>query len=247
MININDLYQAVNGEVNTNQSGMVPPYLFDLIVYKVSIKMAKNKMRKAESSQEISDDIGNFLKSVNIMVTVPNGSNYGLIKYPNDYFYYMNSRIYVSEDSVTCPCATATMDDAMCEKFGDKDSQSKYVLTEFPMLKIDNSRWAGVLDHVRLKPTLKDPKITQFSDGFKVAPKQVSIVVLDYYRKPVRAHWGYVQVDDYFEYDPNTSVQLDWVETMFGEFVDAIKPIYMEVLRDPQGFEMSLKSAEIEA
>lgn len=247
MINVNDLKMAIEGEVNTSQSGMVSPSLFDLMTWKINMKLFKKKCRESESSQEIIEDIASFLKSVNKMVAVPNGSNYGRISYPSDYGYFMNARIYVQEDSVVCPCPNSVSDTDVCNKWGDTSLISNIKLTEVPMTKVDNSRWAGILDHVRLKPTLSNPKMTQYADGFKIAPKDVSVMTLDYYRLPIRSKWNYIAVGDYFDYTPTGSVQLDWVETMFGEFVDSIKPLYLLALRDPQGFEMAIKTEDIAA
>lgn len=247
MILIDDLYNAVNGEVNTSQSGFVQPNLFDLMCWKVSMKLFKKKCREAERSQEITDDIALFLKSVNIMVTVPNGSNYGRISYPANYGYFMSARIYVDDKAATCPCPNSESDDTICGKWGDKNAQSNIVLSEVPMGKIDNSRWSGILDHSRLKPTLESPKMTQYADGFKVAPKQVSIMTLDYYRLPVRSKWNYIAVGDYFQFTPIGSVDLDWTADMFGEFVDSLKILYMLCLRDPEGFQMAIKAEEVAA
>lgn len=46
MINVNDLKMAIEGEVNTSQSGMVSPSLFDLMTWKINMKLFKKKCRE---------------------------------------------------------------------------------------------------------------------------------------------------------------------------------------------------------
>lgn len=223
------LYNSFCSWANTFQGGFYRPQTdFILAVNNISNQVWTEKTDEAENNQSVNDDLAVFLKSKNCIVEAIN-KVYGRVPYPNDYGAYSSARILLYEGK--------TVGDKDCETCGSKpeaDEEERYQmvekylngLEEVDCSKVDNSKWAACLSHLTKGPTLNSPKMTQNKDGLIVAPRRVSVVVLDYYTTPVDATFKYtispgnVQTGagDQLIYDP-TSVPLQWKESMINEFV----------------------------
>ena len=92
---------------------------------------------------------------------------------------------------------------------------------------ISNQRWSAVLKHLTKYPTYENPKITQINNGFKVAPREVGVVVLNYYKKPKEATFIYTNSTANLQtgaggqiiYDKKNSQPLEWTPTVKNEFL----------------------------
>ncbi len=77
-------------------------------------------------------------------------------------------------------------------------------------------------------------KIRQIDNGFEVSPRNVSVVVLDYYVEPKEATFVYtispgnVQTGsgDQIIYDEKNSVKLEWPATVRNEFLIELGQTY---------------------
>ncbi len=75
----------------------------------------------------------------------------------------------------------------------------------------------------------------QDSAGFKVAPKGVQSVVLDYLHTPRKAVFGYtIGTGDIVVYNSSTSQQLEWTGVVENEFLNELGKKYASSIGDPQ-------------
>lgn len=246
-----DLWPAFISMVNNYQGGWFRPQSdFEKQVNKISLEIWKDYTEQADKTQNIVDELSVFLKSTN-MIVEPTKNGFGLIKYPKDYGRYSSVRIIVYNDE-TIP--DSSLDICGCDgeikKCGaneteqeksDREEAYKNGITEKSLYKIANSRWGSILDHRTKKPTLSNPAITQYEGGFKVAPRNLSVVILDYYIEPKYAIFVYTVSagntitgqGDSIVYNQQLSGKLEWNKTMIPEFVDRLCKVYGIYTRDP--------------
>src|SRR5438105_5880762 len=186
MIDLFDLYKSFKSYVNTFQGGWFRPQTdFQQACNDTSNELWEMWTRQAEKSQEIVDNLAPFLKSKNILVK-PKYTYYGTFAPPAEYGRYASARIIV-HGSACLPCKD--VDNGDCEELVLKEKEAveqKYYesICERQIDKIDDQRWGAVCEHLTKQPTLLNPKITQIDGGFKVSPRNVSVVVLDFYVRP---------------------------------------------------------------
>ncbi len=250
-----NLYNIFCSEVNTYQGGFFRPDRdFINSVNRISLDIWDKWTAQAEKSQEITDELAPFTKSVNLLVKQTNQA-YGLLAYPPDYARFSSARILLHDNE--------TVEDDCCSTWNGKEytkvceaeteeqaaqrvSDYKDGIVESQVYKIDNSRWSAILTHRNKKPTFEDPAMTQVDAGFKVAPRQVSVIVLDYFVKPTTATFNYTIAQgnpqtgsgDYLIYNPN-SIPLQWNATMIPYFIDELRKVYSRYTRDGLLFQMS--------
>lgn len=258
MIDLFDLYNRFCSENNTYQGGLFRPERdFQRAANSISLEIWNEWTAQAEKSQEIQDELSVFLKSVNVIVQSTT-QNYGLLTYKKDYGRYSSARILIHEDHTICD------DDLdMCQTVGgectpnnhketETESQTrteKYKdgITEFPIYLISNSKWASILTHRTKKPTFEEPAMTQYEGGFKVAPRQATVVIFDYYIKPSNATFKYdiapgnpqTGAGDYIIYNESKSKKLEWRESMIPEFLERLSKVYSKYTRDSLLFQMN--------
>lgn len=256
MIDLFELYEKVCGTFNTQQGGHIRPHRnFVDWVNDVSIELFEEYVAVAEKNQQISDYLTPFLKSVNVVVNPIAGTMYDVIKFPTDYEHYGSARVFYNSNETGCPCQGLPIIDGKdgkeCENpYQDEDDKikaqlkSEEGLCESSIIKVDNQRWGSICGHKTMSPTKKNPKITQFDGGFKIAPKQLGVIVLDYYRKPVKATFDYTitnpgNIDEYLQYNSGTSTKLEWSSVLVNEFVNRIGKKYGKFIREQFIFETS--------
>ncbi len=256
MIDLFDLYNRFCSDNNTFQGGFVRPERdFERKVNSLSQEIWNEWTALAEKTQEIDDNLAVFLKSVNVIISKSTG-NFGIAIYPKDYGRYSVARTILHKDACLCDTSKDQYENGVCTKEGKTETEiekqeriEKYKdgITEGLCTKVESSRWASMLDHKKKCPTIQDPGITQFEGGFKIAPRQVSVVVLDYYIKPKYAKFiftiaaGNPQTGsgDYMVYDAAASGKLEWPETMIPFFLDKLREYYPRFTRNAQLFQMS--------
>lgn len=246
------IWNAFNSWANTFQGGFYRPQTdFIIDLNNISNKVWTELTDEAENNQSNQDDLTPFLKTKNCIVLNTLGT-YGMFANPDDYGAFSSARLLLYEGK--------TVGDKDCETCGSKpdaDEEEKYQmvqryldgLEEVDCSKINNSKWAACLAHLTKAPTLSSPKITQISfadskgnlvSGFKVAPRRVSVIVLDYYTSPVDATFdftiapGNVQTGagDQIIYNATTSIPLQWKPSMIDEFVIRLGERYGIFTRD---------------
>lgn len=240
MIDVYSLWLDFDSAVNTSINGWFRPETdFVRAVNEISIKLWNKWTNDAEKSQESKDKLFPFLKSRN--TTVENQSAYyGVAKKPPLYGRLASARIIVHAD-MTLP--SKEVEEGKCEGFKSKEEiTDEYYdnIKEFRVQIIDNQRWSSYCEHLTKGPTLEKPGITQINDGFKVAPRKVSVIVLDYYVEPKKATFNYTITvgnpqtgsGDQLVYNSVLSEKLEWPETVRKEFLDELVSWYSQYTRD---------------
>lgn len=234
------LYQDLTSYVNTYQGGFFRPQTdFLSAVNNISKDIWREKVAQAEKAQEFVDDLLPFLKGKNMKV-IQQQSYYGTFKPPTGYGRFAGARILLNNDKETIP--DKNIDQGKCDNVkSDLERTQEYYesLEERLVEKINSQRWTAVCTHRRKAPTFENPKITQVDEGFRVAPRTVSVVVLYYYVEPENAEFKYtispgnIQTGsgDMMIYDPS-SKPLQWAENMRNEFLVRLGERYGLFTRD---------------
>lgn len=227
MIDLYKLYLSFVSYVNTFQGGWFRPESdFQRACNDISMSMWNEWTAQAEKSKEVKDNLIYFLKSKNIKVDSGKGA-YGIFSPPDDYGRSASAR-YITDGTNFIP--SNDVDEGKCDGLEtDEERAEDYYdnIQEVGIDVIDNKNWAAVNSHLTKKPTLQYPKMTQINGGFKVAPREISVVVFDYYIKPVDAVFGYTVTPgnlqtgagDQIVYNKNTSRPLMWPTTLSNDFL----------------------------
>lgn len=226
MLSLYSIWSSFQSLVNTAQNSFFRPQTdFAQQVNDISNEIWEEWTGMAEKSQEIRDHLAPFLISKNLKVE-PRNTYYGEALYPKNYGRFASAAVWsLKNQCVPCP----NVDGGKCKgvKTQEEVNEEYYAnITENEVDLVDAQRWTSCLNHKTKKPTLSKPKITQINGGWKVAPRDASILVLSYYTKPVEGTFKYTVVagntvtgdGDYIQYDP-TSVPLQWPETVINEFL----------------------------
>lgn len=257
VLDIFDLWRSLIGNVNTQQGGHIKPQgNFQNWVNEISMELYREKIAKWELNQMISDELSPFVKTVNGVLVVQQGKSYDLLPYPTDYGYFSSARI-LQNAAAGCGCMIegAEILDGKTGKCGgweDPDyAELKEIhkgddLCELSVTKIPNQMWGNACNDSFKKPTPEQPIITQFDGGFKVAPKKLGVIILDYLKLPRKAVFGYtLGVDDNIVYNAGTSVQLEWGENMKGEFLARLQKRYAMFVREDFVYQASEQERQI--
>ncbi len=229
-IDPNDLYNDFIALVNTFQGGFYPPAsVFIRVANDISLDMWNRKTEQAENSNQIDDNLYPFQKTKNCIVVNTN-QTYGIFNYPDDYGAYSAARIAVYQGK------TVGYDDCdICGSKPEYDEEEKYQMiqryldniVEHDVKKIGSSKWGSCLSSLTKPPTLEFPKITQTNKGYKVAPRQVSVVILDYYVEPTPATFMFTLAPgnpqtgsgDQMIYNKAASTPFQWNLNVVNEFL----------------------------
>lgn len=226
MLSLLQIWNSFTSVYNTSQQSFFRPQTdFVTQVNDISKDLFLKWADMSEKSQEIRDFLFPFLISKNLMVT-PKNSYYGFLKKPDTYSRWGAARIWTLKEE-TVPCAE--VENGKCEgwKTQDEVNEEYYKnIEEAEVDLIDQQRWAACLKHLTKMPTLKAPKMLQIDGGWRVAPRSVSVIALDWYKEPKDGEFKYSVVagnpqtgsGDFIQYDP-TSQQLEWPPTVINYFV----------------------------
>lgn len=83
---------------------------------------------------------------------------------------------------------------------------------ERPIEKVTNQAWGNIQVSVLQEPNRIFPKYSEFADEFRFLPRDISIVMLDYWTVPVKPVWGFTIVNNKQVYDPTISVDFEFPE-----------------------------------
>lgn len=249
MITLFTLYEKFCGAYNTQQGGHIRPNRnFVDWVNDISLGMFEEFVAVADKNQMIQDYLSPFLRSVNVIITPKPGSMHDEIKMPKDYEHYGSARVFyngtkgcldgdkpcINSDGETCESPFVDIDDQQVKNDGTD---------EYAIGKVDNQRWGSICGHKTLKPSISKPKITQYDGGLKIAPKNLGVIVLDYYRKPKPGTFLYTitnpgAIDEYIQFDTN-SAPVEWSEVLINEFLNRMGKKYGKYVRDQFVYETS--------
>lgn len=237
MIDMFDLYKSFRSYVNTYVGGWYRPQTdFTQACVDINTKLFVKWTGEAEKSQEAKDNLSPFLLSTNI--TLNQKGPYATGVFPKDYSRFGTARIIVSEDQVVDP--TKTQDQVTSAYF---DS-----LKQIQVEMVDDKKWGAVNAHLTKGPTLCNPKMRQIIstnkdnsvNNFQVAPRSVSVIVLDYYRQPKIPTFVYTTSvpnlqtgeGDEIVYNKTGSQPLEWPENVRNEFLIELGSRYGLFSRD---------------
>lgn len=221
------LWSSFNGLVNSFQGGFYPPVtVFMPAVNAISNEMWEEKTAQAENNQKIEEDLFPFLKTKNCIVT--NDKIYGTFKTPDDYGYYSAARL-IMHDGKTVGQEVEDTNKPIIDEQTEYEIVERYKngVEEVNVTKISSSKWAACLSSETKRPSLQKPKITASDGVFKVAPRKISVIVLDYYVRPTDAVFAYTTAEpnvqtgsgDQIIYDKKKSIPLQWDSTLINEFL----------------------------
>lgn len=248
MISLFDLWEELAGTVNTHQGGHIKPNRnFTKWANTISLDIFKDMVEDYQRSQVMSDELTIFLSTVNVIVPRVPAQKWDIIKLPDTYKFFASAKVVrrAGDNGAACCDTCDTIDGATgdCKKYIDPDEIALEAqaaddnLTEWPIEKVPTNRWAGVCNHVNLPPTLINAKITQYDQGFKLAPKGLGIIVMDYFRTPRPATFAFTILNpgaenEYIQYDAVTSLPLEWGDTMIPEFLARLQKKYGRFVRE---------------
>jgi hypothetical protein len=247
MIDLFELYESLQARVNSQQGGHIRPNRnFMKWVNETNLDLFEELYEDFEKSQNISDKLTPFLVTVNIVFTPNKGAGYDQITKPKDYGRYGTMRAY-KRSGAFCglpgmPCLDCNFKPAPCPDILTEDeieqisaSQDEN-LKEVPIEKIENSRWAAQSQRISKAPTVNSPKVTEYDKGFKILPKNLGVIVLDYFRLPVTPVFNYSLTgqgteNEIIQYNKSGSTQLEWNPTVISDFLDRLEAKYFKFIR----------------
>lgn len=87
---------------------------------------------------------------------------------------------------------------------------------EVPVDPVKNRDW-GQIYASQLNPgTKRFPKYTEFRKEYRVLPKDIGIIMIDYFKTPIPPVWNYTVASGRPVYDPTGSVDFEWDEFAFN-------------------------------
>lgn len=240
MISICQLYSDFKGRENTWQGGHARPASFEAWVHEVQIEMLNELVMALGNNQVITDNLRPFLRSVQLPLSISVSG--GIINYPKDYRRFSSVRFFSKNiNGPGCLCSDIKIlgDDGECRELTEEEKAealNSSELCERGIDMIENQFWGSICDDKIAGPSLSIPVATQLQKGFKVLPKSIGIVVLDYVAIPARPKLNYTEdVRHNFTCLP-TSSKLDWGEEMLPEIFARLKKRYSAFTRNDQGY-----------
>lgn len=238
MLSIYDLWTSFQSTVNTFQGGWFRPTSdFTTKVNDIANDLFIKYTNEAEKSQKARDALFFLLKSENRKCRQSN-SNYSIVDMPEKYERFAGMSILFHGDK--------TYQDPDVQKcdadISDEERKEKYLseLQRRTVQLVDNMRWNACLTHITKQPTLDNPKTTFINEGFRVAPRQISSVVFDFYVKPEKAIFAYTEAPGdrntgagkQIIFDKNKSSDIPFPQTLKNEFIVRLGEAYGLFTRD---------------
>jgi hypothetical protein len=250
MIDLFDLYERFRARVNTHQGGHASPQrVFLGWVKDINIELFNEYYKAYEKNKDISDKLSPFYQTFNVVVTSLQGQMYDLIKRPAGYSRIGSIRIYRIGDMCagykgnktidcngveTTECPTLLDQDELFQLQASQDAKRK----EIEVDRLDSARWGALSKRISKGPTIDAPKFTLYDQGFKIAPKRLGVVIVDFFRLPVEPTFAYTiinpgQEDEAIQYNQAQSVKLEWDPTLIPEFLSRLEVLYGAYIRNP--------------
>lgn len=254
MISVCQLWNDFRGRENVWQGGHARPSSFASWLHEVQIEMQNELIKALGNNQTVTDNLRSFSKSVQVPVNLASGN--GIIAYPKDYRRFSSLRYFSKkENGIGCLCSDIPLmnKDGECHKIEEckelTEEEKAELLTSEELCEngidiIPNNKWGSVCQHELIGPSLSMPYATQLDKGFKVAPKQIGYVILDYISIPVRPIFNFTEVRHNVTC-LSTSTSLNWGEEMIPEIMARLKKRYSAFTRNSEGYSEGEKEREI--
>lgn len=251
MISICQLYIDFKGANNTWANGHFRPKSFIYAVHESQIEIF-NELRKAwENNNIVDDNLRNFFKTV--QVPLKKLKKNGLIEYPKDYSTFSSLGLYSKKDNgagVLCAdLEILDVEEKSCRPLREEDKEEETAmnsdqLIERDIRKVPNGKWRAAVSHEFIVPSIEDPICTQYNTGFKVLPKELGYVVLDYLALPERPILNIVRKGNDFICGEGCT-NLLWGEEILPELMSRIKTKYASYTSNQQKYIEGVKETQI--
>ena len=249
MISVCQIYNDFKGASNTWQYGHFRPKSFEYALHEASIEIFNELRKEWQKSQIVSDNLRPFFKSAQKQISnLPKG---GMIDYPDDYSMFSSLRFFTKAtggSGVLIDCDIID-DDRSCRPLREEDKVAMLAaeeLVEHEISKIDNMRWGAFCAHQFIPPSLDNPGCTQYNDGFKVLPKKIGIVVLDYLAIPERPKFIYTKGPrNAFICDPLKCTNMLWGDEILPELMSRIKTKYASFVGNGAKYQEGQRETQI--
>lgn len=234
------LWLDLKSNTNTKQGGHLRLRDFNSWVNQISLQLFNEKFQAWEKDQMVVDDLSRPFLESNPYPTNKTLLNHSILDYPKNYAYFSSARIFKTPDEkVVKGC------EEECKE-GEEQEPKESVLAnvcEVNATKVDNARWGSVCSNTIVPPTLNRVFITQYEKGFKVAPKEVGYITLDYLRFPKKAELAFLPGANQV-YDPSKTVDLEWSDTVRNEFLARLEVAYYTFIRELAMYQTGIAKKE---
>lgn len=246
MISTCQLYNDNKSAVNSWQHGHFRPQSFEFALYMAQVELF-NLLRKAwENSQIITDELRPFFKDAQLKIDeMPQG---GIVAYPADYVSFSNLKFYSKTEEgegVKCKGFDVVDSDNKCRPLTEEEKVELLDtkdLFERDIRKVPNNKWASFLKHRVIKPSVKNPGTTQLEGGFKVVPREIGYVVLNYLAIPERPVFAYTRdALDNIVCIPEKCTNLLWGPEALPDLMARVKTKYSSFVGDQQKYAEGVK------
>ena len=248
MISICQIYNDFKGANNTWKMGHFRPMSFEYALHEAQLEIFNELRKEWEKSQIVDDNLRPFFKSSQI--AIKNFAKGGIISYPPGYSTFSSLRFFSKTEKgagvqiVECD----TTEDKLCRELREEEKvelANADELIERAITKINNQRWGSVCDHQFIGPSIEDPYCTQYNDGFKVLPKKIGFVVLDFLAIPERPKFLYTRDAKHNIICSDDCKNLLWGEEILPELMSRLKTKYASFTSNPQKYAEGVKETEI--
>jgi hypothetical protein len=229
MQNINDVYLLTNFLADKYQSRQIADSEFNTVLDACNLELFKLKVGLPEDyqvnapfsrqawqvSNKISDDMRYFITETSIT----KNATTSIFAYPNDYGAFSSMRY------------------AWILNNGCKTPDSKTRTIEL----VTDAELSERLDNTVIAPDYDYPVAAWYAGGWKVYPQIITVIDLTYLRLPTTPYRGYVldPVTDLTQYDPLTSVQLDYPKTLWVDFTYLVLKALSINIREEELYQMA--------
>jgi hypothetical protein len=243
------LYTDFLGRENTSQGGHARPKNFISWLHEVQIEMQNELIKALGNNQTVSDNLRFFTKSVQIPISQFKTGD--IIPYPKDYRRFSSLRFFSKKENGTgCLCGDMPVmdDEGSCAEFTEEQKAemlNSEQLCENEIEMVPNQNWGSVCKHELIGPSMELPYATQYDKGFKVLPKGIGIVVLDYIAIPERPKMFFSEDGRHNITCLPTSSTLLWGDEMIPELLARLKKRYSAFTRNSEGYKEGEQERQI--
>lgn len=249
MITMCLLYNDFKGASNTWQGGHFRPLSFEWAVYEAILEIFNEHRKIWEESQIVTDTLLPYFKRAQLQVK--NYNEGGLVPYPKDYSSFSSLRYFSrnKKGGTGKLCGDLDImdkDTQLCRPLRPEEKAAALAsieeLHEQTITKVDNMRWGSVAEHEFLAPSINNVYSTQYGNGFKVLPKRIGTVVLDYLAKPERAAFIYTKDPRHnIICDPEKCGKILFGDEILPELMARIKTKYASFIKDQGKYAEAMK------
>jgi hypothetical protein len=196
MVNINYFKNFVDFVTNKVQIGNT------ITVSEFNTVVNQAQLQKFEIDYQTfikTEEVSDYLKSFlkNKISTVPPSGEYS---YPTDYQHTAAIRSYYVKPG------------------GNS--------VEVPVEEVKNKFYGDIMRSKLFKPSAQFPKYSEFANNIRFLPKNIGIIMFDYFKTPVAPVWAFTTLNGRPVYDPVNSINFEWNEFAINE----IAAIYLSLI-----------------